>query len=107
ADDVGDAQEGRASNADRAHQRSVGIGRRGPNACDGGHEPSGGTMIATTDVYHSPWLCTYDPRIQTSAVRRSFHCGTIGRRLSYVESRVTAVHVHLPRAAWRFPRNSS
>src|SRR4051812_24471335 len=66
----------------------------------------GGMIAATTDEYHSPWLCTYDPRIHAIAVRRSFHFGITGRRLSNAELRVNGVNVHFP-AVDRSPRNSS
>src|SRR5437879_4275140 len=56
----------------------------------------GGMMAATTAEYHSPWLCTYEPRIQAIAVRRSLHDGITGLRLSKVELRVNGVNVHLP-----------
>src|SRR4051794_1900808 len=66
----------------------------------------GGRINATIDEYHSPWLCTYEPRIHNSAVRGSSHFGMTGLRLSYVELRVIGVHVHFPSAPRR-PRNNS
>ena len=66
----------------------------------------GGMIAATTDEYHSPWLWTYLPRIHAMAVRRSFHFGMTGLRLSNAELRVNGVKVHLPFAP-RSPRNSS
>src|SRR5437868_346367 len=65
-----------------------------------------GRIRQTIDEYHSPWLCTYEPRIHNRAVRGSSHVGMIGRRLSTVELRVIGVHVHLP-FELRRPRNNS
>ena len=62
---------------------------------------------ATTAVVHSPRLCRYAPRIHTSAVRVSSQRGTSGRKLSTVESRVIASHVHVAPWSAVTPRNSS
>ena len=64
-------------------------------------------MVATTAVLHSPWLFLYVPRIHTSAVRASFHLGTMGRRLSTVELAVIGSHRHVAPKSPVVPRYSS